>query len=67
MRLTYRENVVIYSTSISKGWWADANYNTDTYDRIRIGTTLKAKSAISAGRSGMKKAVSRWQTRCLSM
>ena len=37
-------------TSIPKGWWADANYNTDTYDRIRIGTTLKAKSAISAGR-----------------
>ena len=50
VRLTYRENVVIYSTSIPKGWWADANYNTDTYDRIRIGTTLKAKSAISAGR-----------------
>ena len=50
VRLTYRENVIIYSTSIPKGWWADANYNTDTYDRIRIGTTLKAKSAISAGR-----------------
>ena len=50
VRLTYRENVVIYSTSIPKGWWADANYNTDTYDRIRIGTTLKAKSAISTGR-----------------
>lgn len=50
VRLTYRENVVIYSTSIPKGWWTDANYNTDTYDRIRIGTTLKAKSAISAGR-----------------
>ena len=30
--MTYRENVVIYSTSIPKGWWADANYNTDTYD-----------------------------------
>ena len=50
VRLTYRENVIIYSTSIPKGWWTDANYNTDTYDRIRIGTTLKAKSAISAGR-----------------
>ena len=50
VRLTYRENVVIGSVSIPKGWWADANYNTDTYDRIRIGTTLKAKTAIPAGR-----------------
>lgn len=50
VRLTYRENVVIGSASIPKGWWADANYNTDTYDRIRIGTTLKAKTAIPAGR-----------------
>ena len=50
VRLTYRENVTIYSTTIAKGWWADANYNTDTYDRIRIGTTLKAKTAIAMGR-----------------
>ena len=50
VRLTYRENVVIGSVFIPKGWWADANYNTDTYDRIRIGTTLKAKTAIPAGR-----------------
>ena len=50
VRLTYRENIVLYSTSIPKGWWTDANYNTDTYDRIRIGTTLKAKTAIPAGR-----------------
>ena len=50
VRLTYRENVVIGSVSIPRGWWADANYNTDTYDRIRIGTTLKAKAAIPAGR-----------------
>ena len=35
--LRYRENVKIDSTTIAKGWWADANYdsgNTDT--RIRI-------------------------------
>ena len=50
IRLTYRENIIINSTTIPKGWWADANYNTDTYDRIRIGTTLKAKTAIPAGR-----------------
>ena len=49
IRLTYRENIIINSTTIPKGWWADANYNTDTYDRIRIGTTLKAKTAIPAG------------------
>ena len=50
IRLTYRENIIINSTTIPKGWWADANYNTDTYDRIRIGTTLKAKAAIPVGR-----------------
>ena len=50
VRLNTRSSVTIYSTTIAKGWWADANYNTDTYDRIRIGTTLKAKTAIPAGR-----------------
>ena len=42
IRLTYRENAKYYSSTIAKGWWADANYNTDTYDRIRHGT-VKAK------------------------
>jgi len=42
VRLTYRENAKYYSSTIAKGWWADANYNTDTYDRIRHGT-VKAK------------------------
>ena len=63
VRLTYRENDVIYSTSIPKGWWADANYNTDTYDRIRIGTTLKAKTAIprEGWPSRTRTAAFRWQ------
>lgn len=50
LHLTYRENASIYTTTIAKGWWADANYNTDTYDRIRIGGTLKAKTVITANR-----------------
>lgn len=36
--LTYRENAKFFTTTIAKGWWADANYNTDTYDRIRSGS-----------------------------
>ena len=50
LHLTYRENALIYATTIAKGWWADANYDTNYYDRIRMGSTLKAKSAIIAGR-----------------
>lgn len=50
LHLTYRENAQIYTTTITKGWWADANYDTNYYDRIRMGSTLKAKSAITAGR-----------------
>lgn len=42
IRLTYRENATYYTYTVSKGWWADANYNTDTYDRIRHGV-IKAK------------------------
>ncbi|MBP3647454.1 MAG: hypothetical protein J6K55_13640, partial [Clostridia bacterium] len=42
VRLTYRENAKYYTSTIVQGWWADANYNTDTYDRIRHGS-IKAK------------------------
>lgn len=42
VRLTYRENAKYYTSTIAQGWWADANYNTDTYDRIRHGS-IKAK------------------------
>ncbi len=40
LHLTYRENATYFTTTIPKGWWADANYNTDTYDRIRSGSVL---------------------------
>lgn len=50
IHFTYRENAKIGSTTIAKGWWADANYDTNTYDRIRTGGSLKAKTAITAGR-----------------
>ena len=49
IHLTYRENATYFTTVIGKGWWADANYNTDTYDRLRFGS-IKAKSAIAANR-----------------
>lgn len=49
VRLTYRENAKYYSTTIPKGWWADANYNTDTFDRIRSGT-VKMKENLIANR-----------------
>ena len=43
IHFTYRENATYYTYTVAQGWWADANYNTDTYDRIRYGT-VKAKS-----------------------
>ena len=48
LHLTYRENAQIYSTTVEKGWWADANYDSNFYDRIRIGGSVKAKTAIGA-------------------
>ena len=49
LHLTYRENATYFTTTIAKGWWADANYNTDTYDRIRSGSVL-IKEALTAFR-----------------
>ena len=49
IHLTYRENAKYFSTTIAKGWWADANHNTDTYDRIRSGT-IKVKENLTANR-----------------
>ena len=50
IHLTYRVNVTIGTTTIAKGWWADANYDSNTYDRIRLNNAITAKSAISASR-----------------
>lgn len=48
IRLIYRQNVSAGSSVISQGWWADANYNADTYDRVKHASPITAKSAITA-------------------
>lgn len=50
IHLTYRKNVTIGSTTIAEGWWADANYDSNNYDRIRLNNNIKAKSAITNSR-----------------
>ena len=40
----------LYLTTIAKGWWADANYDSNTYDRIRMSNSVLAKSAITTSR-----------------
>lgn len=49
LHLTYRNNAKFFSTTIPQGWWADANYNTDTYDRIRSGS-VPIKETLTAYR-----------------
>lgn len=44
LALTYRENVAIGSVTVTKGWWADANYDSNTYDRTRYNATIKASA-----------------------
>ena len=51
IHLTYKKNMSIAgSSTVYTGWWADANYNTntDTYDRIKYSAAIKASSNISA-------------------
>lgn len=50
IHLTYRKNVTIGTTAIAQGWWGDANYDSNNYDRIRLNNAIKAKNAISASR-----------------
>jgi len=47
VRLTYRMNVTIGTTTIAKGWWADANYDSNTYDRTRYNAAVYAKTALA--------------------
>lgn len=42
IRLIYRENVTIGTTTIAAGWWADANYDTNNVDRVRYNGQVKA-------------------------
>jgi len=48
IRLVYRENVTIGTTSIAKGWWADANYDSNNYDRTRYNAAIYAKTTLNA-------------------
>ncbi|MDO4619963.1 MAG: phage tail spike protein [Lachnospiraceae bacterium] len=43
----YRKLVKIGSYYYT-GWWAHANYNADTYNRVRMQNIIKAKSAITS-------------------
>lgn len=49
IRLIYLVDTPIAGETYT-GWWADANYNTNTntYDRIRMNNSTKAKTAITA-------------------
>ena len=48
IRLIYRVNANINGSSYT-GWWADANYDSNTYDRIRLNNSITAKNAVTAG------------------
>lgn len=47
IRLVYRENVVVSNVTIARGWWADANYNTNNYDRLKYNGVIKAKTNLT--------------------
>ena len=47
IRFVYRENVTIGSATVAKGWWADSDYNTNNYDRMKFNGQVKAKTTIS--------------------
>ena len=49
IRLVYRTDVTIGTTTIAEGWWADANYDTNTSYALRMYNAIKAKTAITAG------------------
>lgn len=46
IRLIYRENVTIGTTTIAKGWWGDANYYSDTNYDI-FGASIKVDTRIN--------------------
>lgn len=46
IHLTYRVNANVNGTNYT-GWWADANYDSNTYDRIKYNQSFKAKVAIN--------------------
>lgn len=50
IRMTYRQNAVISGTSQGEGWWADADANDDTYNRLQHNTPVLAAEAVSSYR-----------------
>jgi len=48
IHLTYRENANVNGSNYT-GWWADANWNSDTTDRIKMYNSIIAASAITSG------------------
>jgi len=48
IHLTYRVNANVSGTNYT-GWWADANWNSDTTDRIKMYNSIIAASAITSG------------------
>ena len=49
VRLVYRENASISGVNYT-GWWADANYDSNNYDRLRYNSAIKAAEAITKSR-----------------
>lgn len=49
IRMIYLVNAKIGAGTYT-GWWADADYYSDTYDRVRYNRAILAKTAISAAR-----------------
>lgn len=48
IHLTYRVDANVNGTNYT-GWWADANWNSDTTDRIKMYNSIIAASAITSG------------------
>lgn len=52
IRMVYMKTAKI-GASTYEGWWCDANYNTNNYDRILYNPNVTAEGAIAAGRLGV--------------
>ena len=48
IHLTYRVNANVNATNYT-GWWADANWNSDTTDRVKMYNSIIAATAITTG------------------
>jgi len=53
IRMVYRENVTIGTTTIERGWWAQSYTNSNTYDRIAYKASVTAAEEIAAGSLGV--------------